>query len=413
MVSVLHPNQSLGQAFRTDPAVALAASMRAVRLRTLGLLQAWHQAIPELNIAYATELNPPLWEWGHIAWFQDWWLARNPERALGVAADPLVTRAPSRLAQADAWYNSSEVPHAQRWQLPLPGLDATLAYLADAQAQSLELLAELAAGAQGSNGDGATDGAQGDDTSLYFWRLATAHEAMHSEAAVYMAQNLGLPVPSELAWARPAALSNDHQISVPEQTWSLGWGNAAGFAFDNELAGQSVDLEAFEIDETAVSWRRYLPFVLATGRALPPHVRYAGPQIQVVEDGHWQQQCFGQWQAMNLDEPAVHLSWHDAQGWCTWAGRRLPTEAQWECAAMTQPALAWGSVWEWTASAFEPYPGFVPHPYRDYSAPWFGSRQVLRGASRATADLMCHPRYRNYFTPERQDIMAGFRSLKK
>lgn len=72
--------------------------------------------------------------------------------------------------------------------------------------------------------------------------------------------------------------------------------------------------------------------------------------------------------------------------------------------------MQWGDVWEWTASAFEPYPGFMPHPYRDYSAPWFGSRRVLRGASTATHPRMCHPRYRNFFPPERNDIFAGFRS---
>ena len=107
----------------------------------------------------------------------------------------------------------------------------------------------------------------------------------------------------------------------------------------------------------------------------------------------------------------MHLSCDDAEAWCRWAGRRLPTEAEWECAALTQPAMRWGQVWEWTASGFEPYPGFVAHPYRDYSEPWFGSRRVLRGACVATAAIMVHPRYRNYFTPERCDIFAGFRSV--
>lgn len=388
MLSIRHPNQTQDKSFRAASAVELTAAMQATRARTLGLAQAWADACPSLLIAYAAELNPPRWEWGHIAWFQDWWIARNPARAQGVAADPLIARGASRLAQADAWYNSSEVPHNTRWHLPLPDLNDTLAYLADAQAESLTLLAQAAA----------------DDASLYFWRLALAHEAMHNEAAVYMAQHLGFAVPDALAWARPTVLCKERDVSVPAQSWPLGWGNGAGFAFDNELMGQGVQIDAFQIDETPVSWRRYLAFAQATGRALPPHLR-------VSRDGDWQQQSFGQWQGLNLDEPAVHLSWHDAQAWCDWAGRRLPTEAEWECAVMTQPSLAWGCVWEWTASDFEPYPGFVAHPYRDYSAPWFGSRKVLRGASRATANLMCHPRYRNYFPPERQDILAGFRSV--
>jgi EgtB-related family protein len=108
---------------------------------------------------------------------------------------------------------------------------------------------------------------------------------------------------------------------------------------------------------------------------------------------------------------ACHLTAFEAEAWCRWAGRRLPTEAEWELAAQRAKGFAWGEVWEWTSSPFAPYPGFVAHPYVDYSRPWFDGRPVLKGACPATVPRMRHPKYRNYFTHERNDIMSGFRSV--
>jgi gamma-glutamyl hercynylcysteine S-oxide synthase len=444
-----HPNWRAAQEARTGGRAVLARALSDSRARTLALFDACEAALRPAHMAvpYDVTLNPPLWELGHIGWFQEWWLARNPQRAAGVQADPLCPRPPSRLAGADALYNSSEVPHPTRWYLPLPDAQATRAYLAATLDNTLQRLAN----------------ADETDDALYFYRLALFHEDMHAEAAVYMAQALGVALPGEVAfpgrsevagfpppgaslaspWAADAGQAGA-VCRMPDCRWTLGSAAAGGFVFDNELGAQALALAAFEIDAAPVTWVRYLPFVEAGGyrdarwwspegwqwlQGAAQRAPLCGPPtgegatgggLGLPRDlrrdaGQWVQRQFDRWQPLDLQAPAVHLSAFEADAWCRWAGRRLPTEAEWECAAMTdppslQPPFHWGRVWEWTASGFAPFPDFVPHPYRDYSAPWFGTRRVLRGASTATSPRMAHPKYRNFFTPERNDIFAGFRS---
>ena len=373
-------------AARAGDAAALDAGLLDARRRTLGLLDAYEAALgASLTVPYSSQLNPPLWEVGHVAWFYDVWLARSLQRSRGIACDPDHERLPGRLPGADALYNSSKVAHSTRWSLPLPDLAATRAYLAASLDETRSLLAA----------------APGADDDLYFFRLSLFHEDMHAEAGTYMAQALDIPLAAGL---RPAEhpLPGTRDLLIAATRWRLGHGEP-GFAFDNELLAHDVELAAFAIDSVAVSWRRFLPAVEAGAIATPRYLRRL--------DGAWQVRRFGAWQALELDAAATHLAWDEADAWCRWAGRRLPTEAEWECAAMTQPGFTWGDVWEWTSSRFAPYPGFVAHPYRDYSRFGFEEhRYVLRGASRATAPRMAHPRYRNYFTPERNDVQTGFRS---
>jgi EgtB-related family protein len=127
-------------------------------------------------------------------------------------------------------------------------------------------------------------------------------------------------------------------------------------------------------------------------------------------DGGWQTRWFDRWQPLDPEAPLVHVSAWEAEAYCRWAGRRLPSAAEWELAA-GDPRFAWGrSVWEWTADAFLPYPGFVAGPYADYSRPWFGDHRELRGGSFATHPRLHDAAYRNFFVADRSDVFAGFRT---
>jgi ergothioneine biosynthesis protein EgtB len=240
---------------------------------------------------------------------------------------------------------------------------------------------------------------------------------MHHEAAVYMAQHLGIP----LEGLAPRASAASGPVSLPPGPHTTGW-RGPGFAFDNELRMHPLDLPACEIDAVPVTWARYLPFVEAGGYRDHRYWTEDGwswrsaqalehPRDTRAQGSRWQRRAFHRWVDLDPELPAMQLTAHEAEAWCAWAGRRLPAEAEWERAALEGgPGFAWGEVWEWTASPFVPYPGFVAHPYRDYSQPWFQTRRTLRGGSFATQPRMKHPRYRNFFPPERNDLFAGFRS---
>lgn len=382
----MHPDSlTAAQDARRGTPDALAAALQASRADTLATFAAFETALPGLQVPQRAELNPPLWELGHIGWFQAFWIARNPHCAQGIAADPELPRRPAARPDAEALYHSSRVPHDSRWSLPLPNAETTRADLA---AQLQETLARL-------------QQAVPDDVGLYFFRLALLHEDMHHEAALYMAQALGVPI-DDARWQPRALPAPPPPLDFEASTWTLGHAGP-GFAFDNELGAHAVPVPACRIDAQVLRWAEYLPFVEAGGAAVPRYLRRSG--------AGWQRWRHGRWEPLPPDHAACHLSQAEALAWCRWAGRRLPTEAEWERAAVSAgPAFRWGDVWEWTASPFGPYPGFVAHPYRDYSAPWFDGRPVLRGASFLTQPRLRHPRYRNFFPAQRSDVPAGFRT---
>jgi ergothioneine biosynthesis protein EgtB len=383
----------------------LAEALQAARNDTLATFASVLQARPTLQVPLHPRLNPPLWELGHVGWFQEYWVGRNPVRGAGCRADPSAPRRAGVREGADGLYNSTTVPHDSRWSLALPGVQQTRDDLARQLDTTLELLAK-------SNDD---------DDALYFFRLVMFHEDMHHEAALYMSQALGIAI-DDPRW-RPRALPPGprRQLTIPAGSRSLG-SPGEGFAFDNELRAHVVALPPFTIDATAVAWADFLSFVEEDGyreRSLWSDEGWQwvrdtladAPRYVESRDGRWQVERFGREEPLDLQGPACHLSFHEAEAWCRWAGRRLPTEFEWEAAAWAAPeAFEFGDVWEWTASPFAPYGGFESHPYRDYSAPWFDGRPVLRGSSFATQPRMKNLRYRNFFTADRNDVFAGLRT---
>ena len=388
----------------------LQAALVSGRAQLLQLFDGFERALGSdgLRIAFDPVLNLPLWELGHIGWFEEYWLSRNADRGAGACSDSEGKRLPSALPRADKLYDSSNVPHARRWSLELPNPDTTREYLSRVREATLQLLHQ----------------SRETDDDLYFFRLALFHEDMHREAWHFMAQQLGIDLGPAMQARAPKAAAAMGEWRLPAGVRAQGV-RGPGFAFDNEWVAHDVVVETFSIDRAPVSWAQYLPFVKDGGYSAKALWSDAGwswreaqnpSQPRHLRSGTngWQQRRFGEWVELDFAAPALHLSAYEAEAWCKWAGRRLPTEAEWETAARLaaeQPEpFEWGQVWEWTASSFAPYAGFTPHPYRDYSQPWFDGRPVLRGGSFATAPHMKHPSYRNFFKADRHDVFAGFRS---
>ena len=387
----------------------LSLALMDARNHTLRWLAVYAEALAakQFVVPLVPELNPPLWELGHLGWFQEWWIARNVQRQRGASCDPTIPRLASVEHHADRWYDSSTVPHDTRWQLDLPDLLTTKQYLADTMDVTLELL----------------EGSDETDDALYFYRLALFHEDMHGEALASMAQTLGMAVPNakELMQS-PASFPPREPLLFPATRWSLGSGQG-GFVFDNEKWAHDVAVPEFEIDAQAVTWAQYSEFVedggydeerfwSAAGWAwLQAGERRTPRHVDQMRQGVLQQR-FGRLARVPMSQAAVHVSCHEAEAWCRWADRRLPTEVEWEVAAHqgASRGFRWGDVWEWTASSFRPYPGFSADPYLDYSKPWFGNHRVLRGASFATRARMRSAKYRNFYLPWRDDIFSGLRS---
>ena len=387
--------------------IQLATALRDCRQRTLALVEDLNDA--QWLPAKQSGTNPIAWELAHIAWFAEFFILRGPHcrDELGFAH---AKHAP-QFAGPDALFDSARLAHHARWGAPMPP-----------RAELAEILSNQLEACIAAIPDTAHLSLQSADEALYFHRLALFHEDMHSEAFCAMRALMGYCAPASIT-AKPVASS--HLLSIEASQVQIGIGaNASGFFFDNEYPSHTVVLPDFMIESAPTTAGEFAKFVNDGGyENLSYWPGEAGAWRKQTEFSHphrWRRNSVGDWQMrwfelwIDLDprSAAIHLNAFEAQAYCLWAGRRLPTAAEWEHAAQTNPAFTWGnSVWEWTSDAFAPYSGFQPGPYREYSQPWFNNHRELRGGAFATHQRMHHPSYRNFFQPHRNDVFAGFRTV--
>lgn len=376
--------------------------MQDARHYTLSLFKVFQAAgLDEpAHVPYLPIINPPLWELGHLVWFSEWFVLRDAP-----ADDHAMLQRPSILPHADRWFDSSKVSHSSRWTLDLPDTSIIKKYASDVLNRIVAKLAKL----------------PDDAVAIYRYRLALAHEDMHGEAFAYTLQTLGLAALPQFAHQQKPTASKT-PIQFEAGLFKLGSAETENFVFDNEKWSHEISLPAFQIDSNLITNAQYKQFMADGGYENLHYWDEAGqkwlhtslrksPRYWLNNIGWNQCTRFGKPIDLEEDAPVRHITLHEAQAYCRWAGRRLPSEAEWEFASLSgNPDFCWGDLWEWTSSVFEPYAGFTADAYRDYSAPWFATHQVLRGASFATQPRLRSAHYRNFYMPERDDMFVGFRT---
>src|SRR4051794_16472384 len=363
----------------TDTAT-IVEDLAAVRERTLDLVA--HLPTADLERQIAPILSPLVWDLGHIAAYEDLWLAHRH------AGRPLLR------PDLAALYDAFETPRAVRGDLEVLGHADAIAYLEAVRARTLDAIA-----------------AHGVDPVIH--EMVLRHELQHTETMLQAMALAGLLPPGGPSLAGPAGAADDAWLDVPGGPFAMGAGEE-GFAYDNERPRHEVAVAPFRIARRPVTNGTWMRFVEGGG-----YVRrewwsdegwawkeeYDITHPPGVAEGH-------------PDAPACHVSWFEADAFARSRGARLPTEAEWEKAATwdqgehgTRGVLRdIGCVWEWTASRFAGYPGFVAKPYREYSEVFFGDGyRVLRGGSWATHPRLATATFRNWDLPERRQIFAGVR----
>jgi iron(II)-dependent oxidoreductase len=386
--------------------------LEEARRRTLQLVEPLSDE--ELNRVYSPILSPLAWDLGHIANFEELWLVQT----VG-GREPLH-------GELGRFYDAIENPRSTRGELPILRGDDLRSYLEDVRGRALEVLAQV-------------DLESDEDPLLaggFVYELLIAHEHQHTETMLQLIQMIDGYEPVEQVRApqpEPRADADPEMVLVAGGEVEIGAG-PDGFAYDNERPRHTVELAPFWIDRTPVTNAAYAEFIEDTGAEPPLYWEPDG-------DGSWVRTAMGRHDPVDPDEPVIHVSWHEADAFARWAGKRLPSEFEWEAAARgadpdraNLDQLAFGCVsvgtfgdapshcgaihmlgdmWEWTSSDFLAYPDFRAFPYREYSEVFFGdTHKVLRGGAWATRRNVIRTSFRNWDLPQRRQIFAGLRCAR-
>jgi iron(II)-dependent oxidoreductase len=338
---------------------------------------------------------------GHSAFFFEYFLLRE-----------LYGGGP-RMPGYDEMWDSFEIPHKERWREGVvPGREETLHYydrVISECRQRLDAPGELTA------------------DEAYLFQYVIAHQCMHLESLIWCRQSLGYAAPPFVKAPQTSAARED--VQIPGGEYFIGKARqdsreemAADFCFDNEKPGFVKSLEPFRICQSLVSNAEFLEFVEDGGYETLDHWSFGGqfwlresaattPEYWEKRDGEWYLRRFDQWHPLPLEEPIMHVNFREAEAFCRWAGRRLPTEFEWEAAASLQKCdQMLGTAWQWTTSQYLPFAGFEVDMYAYMSTLQFGDHKTTRGGSWATSESLLRPTYRQAYFPNRRDVFAGFRT---